>query len=98
LRQRATGQAETDPLETSSILIHVIATARGCRQGFRMRPDDLFYYLGRAEEELELAYEAVHEAARRAHALLAGYYFDLAYGGDERPDEGAGSGPGIPAG
>jgi hypothetical protein len=53
-----------------------------------MGPDDLFYYLGRAEEELELAYAAAHEAAKRAHALLAGYYFDMAYGpsGDQPVD------------
>jgi hypothetical protein len=44
-----------------------------------MAPDDRFYYLGRAEEELELAQAASHEAAGRAHALLAGYYFDRAY-------------------
>ena len=44
-----------------------------------MSSDDRFYYLGRAEEELELAYCAAHEAACRAHALLAGYYFDLFY-------------------
>lgn len=44
-----------------------------------MRPDDRFYFLGRAEEELELAFAAAHEAANRAHALLAGYYLDRAY-------------------
>ena len=54
-----------------------------------MGSDDRFYYLGRAEEELELAYCAAHEAACRAHALLAGYYFDLFYrSADDTPADG----------
>jgi hypothetical protein len=56
--------------------------------------DDRYYYLGRAEEELELAYCAAHEAACRAHALLAGYYFDLFYREPEEPDA---EGPPFPA-
>jgi hypothetical protein len=63
-------------------------TAGRHQQTGKMGPDDRFYYLGRAEEELERASAASHEAANRAHALLAGYYLDRAYRGkDEQPPE-----------
>ena len=61
------------------ILMQIVGLRDRTRQIGRMGPDDRFYFLGRAEEELELAQSAVHESAGRAHALLAGYYFDRAY-------------------
>ena len=61
------------------ILMQIMVLRDRTRQIGRMGPDDRFYFLGRAEEELELAHSAVHESAGRAHALLAGYYFDRAY-------------------
>jgi hypothetical protein len=39
------------------------------------------YFEGRAEEELQLAEQAAHPAAVRAHYLLAGFYLDQVYGG-----------------
>lgn len=39
------------------------------------------YFLERAEAELDLANEANHERAARAHYYLAGFYLDRAYGG-----------------
>jgi len=39
------------------------------------------YFLERAEAELELANEATHERAARAHYYLAGFYLDRAYHG-----------------
>jgi hypothetical protein len=55
------------------------------------------YYQRRAEEELETARGSVLPEARRAHFLLAGYYFDLAY---NRESAAAGNPPppGNPAG
>jgi hypothetical protein len=50
-----------------------------------MGKEDLFYFLHRAEEELELARLSAHERAGRAHALLAGYYFDRFYSGGDEP-------------
>jgi hypothetical protein len=38
------------------------------------------YFESRAEEELELAEQAAHPAAVRAHYLLAGFYLDQVYG------------------
>jgi hypothetical protein len=61
------------------ILMQIMVLRDRTRQIGRMAPDDRFYFRGRAEEELELARSAAHELAGRAHALLAGYYFDLAY-------------------
>jgi hypothetical protein len=69
------------------ILMQVMDLSDSRNHDRRMRQEDLFYYLGRAEEELELALGAAHEAAHRAHALLAGYYFDLAYNRGEEPDQ-----------
>ncbi len=40
------------------------------------------YFERRAEAELELAEQAVHPAAVRAHYLLAGFYLDQVYGSD----------------
>ena len=45
-----------------------------------MTVQDRSYFLTRAEDELKLARTATHEKAARAHFLLAGAYFDLAYG------------------
>ena len=68
--------------------MHVMVLRDRARQHGAMGSDDQPYYLGRAEEELELAQSAAHEAAGRAHFLLAGYYFDRAYRGmDEPPAE-----------
>jgi hypothetical protein len=39
------------------------------------------YFLERAEAELDLANQANHENAARAHYYLAGFYLDRAYGG-----------------
>ena len=52
-----------------------------------MASNDRYYYLGRAEEELELAQSAGHELAGRAHFLLAGYYFDRFYRHEGEPTE-----------
>jgi hypothetical protein len=41
------------------------------------------YFERRAEAELELAQQAVHPSAVRAHYLLAGYYLDQVYGGGQ---------------
>jgi hypothetical protein len=49
------------------------------------RDSDRLYYRDRAEAELEHAHRAAHEAAGRAHFLLAGLYFDRAFG--QRDDE-----------
>lgn len=38
------------------------------------------YHYYRAEEELELAQQAEHPAAVKAHYLLAGHYLDCFYG------------------
>ena len=70
-------------------LIEVMVCRTSADHKTIMGSDDRFYYLGRAEEELELAYCAAHEAACRAHALLAGYYFDLFYrSADDTPADG----------
>ena len=42
-----------------------------------MKDEDLAYYRQRAARERELAREARHPNAARAHNLLAGYYADL---------------------
>src|SRR5579875_2856629 len=42
-----------------------------------MKDEDLAYYRQRAERETELAREARHPNAERAHAMLAGYYADM---------------------
>jgi hypothetical protein len=39
------------------------------------------YFLERAEAELDLANEATHEGAARAHYYLAGFYLDRAHQG-----------------
>ena len=39
------------------------------------------YFLERAEAELDLANEATHERAARAHYFLAGFYLDRAHSG-----------------
>ncbi|PSJ42960.1 hypothetical protein [Allosphingosinicella deserti] len=51
-----------------------------------MPRDDRPYYLARAEWELARARASAHPDAARAHALLAGYYFDRVYG-DPPTDE-----------
>jgi hypothetical protein len=50
-----------------------------------MNEEDFLYYQRRAEREIELAREARHSGAARAHALLAGYYLDMIYNGAARP-------------
>lgn len=42
-----------------------------------MKEDDLAYYRRRVERERELAGEARHPNAVRAHARLAGYYAEM---------------------
>jgi hypothetical protein len=49
-----------------------------------MSEEDLLYYQSRAEREIELARQARHSGAARAHSLLAGYYLDLIYNGGAR--------------
>jgi hypothetical protein len=67
-------------------LIWIIALPPARPEKRIMAKTDLFYFLHRAEEELELARLSAHERAGRAHALLAGYYFDRFYsGGREEP-------------
>jgi hypothetical protein len=44
-----------------------------------MRREDIAYYHARAEQELTLGQAARHEAAARAHFLIAGHYLDLVY-------------------
>jgi hypothetical protein len=39
------------------------------------------YFLERAEAELDLANQATHERAARAHYYLAGFYLDRAHSG-----------------
>ena len=46
-----------------------------------MAPEDRAYFLKRAEAELRMAEAARHEAAGRAHAVIAGTYFDRAHRG-----------------
>lgn len=41
------------------------------------------YFLRRAEAELEMAQAGRHEAAVRAHYVLAGLYLDRVYGSDQ---------------
>lgn len=43
------------------------------------------YYLQRAEEELEVANRAHDYRAAKAHGLLAGLYFDLAFNSGDVP-------------
>ena len=47
------------------------------------------YFERRAEAELELAVQAIHPAAVRAHYLLAGYYLDQVYGAADEPTQSA---------
>jgi hypothetical protein len=42
---------------------------------------DVDYFSGRAEQEIELAQAAAHPAAVHAHYKLAGYYLDRVYSG-----------------
>ncbi|HEX4737724.1 MAG TPA: hypothetical protein VH331_09190 [Allosphingosinicella sp.] len=42
-----------------------------------MKTEDLAYYRQRAERERELAREARHPNAARAHTLLADYYVEM---------------------
>ena len=46
-----------------------------------MAPEDRAYFLKRAEAELRMAEAARHDAAGRAHAVIAGTYFDRAHNG-----------------
>lgn len=50
-------------------------------QGSEMDSADKHYFLERAEAELDLANEATHENAARAHYYLAGFYLDRAHHG-----------------
>jgi hypothetical protein len=50
---------------------------------------DLTYLYARAEEELELAQQAEHPAAVKAHYLLAGHYLDGVYGKEGAPEASA---------
>ena len=49
-----------------------------------MRQADPFYWQERAEAQLRLARSAADDRAVRAHSLLAGYYFDRAFGAREK--------------
>lgn len=53
-----------------------------------MPRDDRPYYLARAEWELSRARASVHPDAARAHALLAGYYFDRVFGDPQADNDG----------
>ncbi len=44
-----------------------------------MRHDEQSYWRSRAETQLQLSRSARDDRAIRAHALLAGYYFDRAF-------------------
>jgi hypothetical protein len=44
-----------------------------------MQDRDRAYFQDRAEAEIEAAHSATHEAAARAHFLIAGYYLDRAF-------------------
>lgn len=50
-------------------------------RGSRMDSAEKHYFLERAEAELDLANEATHERAARAHYYLAGFYLDRAHNG-----------------
>src|SRR5689334_19497171 len=54
-------------------------------RGAGMRDDDLTYYRQRAEREKELARQAHHPNAVRAHTMLAGYYAEMVEKGVVRP-------------
>ncbi|QAY76029.1 hypothetical protein [Sphingosinicella sp. BN140058] len=58
-----------------------------------MPRDDRPYYLARAEWELTRARASEHPDAARAHALLAGYYFDRVFG--DPPADGDAGQPGA---
>jgi hypothetical protein len=45
--------------------------------------NDRSYFYERAEIELERAQRAAHPGAVKAHYLLAGYYLDRVYGGED---------------
>ena len=42
-------------------------------------PDEMSYFVRRAEQQLELAQQADHEQVVHAHYELANMYLDLAY-------------------
>ena len=44
-----------------------------------MRDEIRTYFRDRAEDELKAGEAATHPSAARAHYLIAGYYFDLAF-------------------
>ena len=50
-----------------------------------MTDDDRTYYQERAEREMELARQARHPEAARAHSVLAGHYLDMVHNGVVRP-------------
>lgn len=52
-----------------------------------MAPEDRAYFLRRAEAELRMAEAARHDAAGRAHAVIAGTYFDRAHRGVHAGEE-----------
>lgn len=45
-----------------------------------MSSDDIEYYRGRAETELEMARRAENPMAAQAHNMLAGFYLDRVHG------------------
>ena len=54
-----------------------------------MAAEDLEYYERRAEQEIELAQQADHALAVRAHYELASAYLDLVHGDSPRPERNA---------
>jgi hypothetical protein len=61
------------------------------------REVDRCYYRERAEAELACAREAKAPEARRAHSILAGYYFDLAFRArNEATDKSEAAAPAAP--
>jgi hypothetical protein len=48
-----------------------------------MTAEDKDYFLERAEAELDLAQVSTNAAAVRAHYVLASYYLDRVYGGED---------------
>lgn len=51
-------------------------------------PDEMSYFMRRAEQQLELAQRAEHEQVVHAHYELANLYLDIAYADAAPPGEG----------
>jgi hypothetical protein len=52
-----------------------------------MRPEDVRYYTARAEQQMDLAQQASHPEAVRAHFMLASRYLDLVYDSPFAPEK-----------